>query len=116
LSIQSFWQRQDDADVAIRIDAHVASSVDKANDKLKELLSHFQLRHIKQQKHPEFGDVVYTVPENFVVVFSRREFVFRLRNVGKRLVSSKAFAQAIDKFLMNQFKSQKGRGKRSPAV
>lgn len=113
--IQSFWQRQDDADVAIRIDAHVDSSVDKASDKLKELLSHFQLRHIKQQEHPEFGDVVHTVPENFVIVFSRRKFVFRLRNVGMRLVSSKAFAQAIDDFLMSQLKSRKGRDKRSLA-
>src|SRR5205823_2002565 len=85
-SAHSFWASADDANVAIRVEAHAYSSVRKANHKLKELLSRFQLPDIKRQQHPEFGDVLYTVPRNFVIVFLRREFAFRLRNVGKNVV------------------------------
>jgi hypothetical protein len=106
LSTQSFWRRKDQADITIRIDAYAAASVHQASEKLKKLLSRFQLRHIKQEEHPKFGDVVHSVPEKFVIVFSRHQFVFRLRNVGKRVISCEAFAEAIDDLLISQFESQ----------
>jgi hypothetical protein len=104
-STQSFW-RQADADEAIRIDASVSPSVPQARRRLKQLLSSFELRDIKQQEQPKYGNVVYSVPENFVIVFSRREFVFRLRNVGKSLVSTERFAQVIDNFLTSRFQNR----------
>ena len=66
-SAQSFWRQADD-EKAIRIDASVSSSEPKANRRLKQFLSSFELGDIKQQKHPKYGDVVYSLPENFVIV------------------------------------------------
>lgn len=112
VSAYSFWQSKVESDVALRVEMHLVRSVLKAESKLKQLLSSFQLRHIKKQEDPEFGDVVHTVPGDFVIVFSRGDFVIRLRNVGKRFVSGKRFAQAIDNFLL--IKNHEGSDKRIP--
>jgi hypothetical protein len=99
LFAQSFLRHKKDADEAMQIDAYAASSVDESRAKIKKLVSRFQLPDIKRLAEPDFGDIVYAVPEQFVVLFARSEFVIQIRNVGKRLASSKDLAVEIDHWL-----------------
>jgi hypothetical protein len=101
LFAQSFFRHRKDKNVVIRIDAYASPSVEAARHKLDHLLSRFQLRKI-QKKELDFGDIVWTVPKEFVIVFARRQFVFRLRNVGKTLASGESLARAIDSFLTSR--------------
>jgi hypothetical protein len=114
ISIQSFWRDPDDANVALQIDAHATVTEKTASDKISKLFSRFQLSDIKRQVDPEFGRILYTVPQKFVVLFARGSFVFRLRNVGKTVVSCENFARAIDAFLLRQLESNTTYGIRLP--
>lgn len=100
ISVQSFWINRNTADVALQIDAHVSATEKTASDKIQKLFSRFQLPDIKPQENPDFGSILYTVPEKFVVLFGRGSFVFRLRNIGKTVVSCESFARAIDALLL----------------
>jgi hypothetical protein len=99
LFAQSFLRHKKDADVAMQIDAYAASSVDEARAKTGRLVLRFQLPDIEQLSEPNFGDIVYTVPEQFVTLFARSEFVIQVRNVGQRLASGKDLAVEIDHWL-----------------
>ena len=98
---QSFLRHRDDAQMALRVDAYASPSPDDARHKVKKLLSRFQLLDIERLKHADFGDVVHTVPQRFVVLFARRQFVFQIRNVGKKVVSCEELARQIDEFIIS---------------
>jgi hypothetical protein len=105
LFAQSFLRHKQDTEVAMQIDAYAASSVDESRAKIKNLVSRFQLPDIKRLDEPDFGDIVYTIPEQFVVLFARSEFVIQIRNVGKRLASSKDLAVEIGHWLTAEISS-----------
>jgi hypothetical protein len=102
ISAHSFWSNENLAEARLRVDIYVCLSVALAKEKLMKLVSRFHLPEIAQQKHPNFGNIAYAVPSNFVILFARLEFVFRLRNVGQQIVSCESFARLLDTFLMSQ--------------
>lgn len=99
--VRLFLRNREIADATLRVDAYASPSALAANTKLKKILARFQLLDIKRTKDLGFGDIVHTVPTRFVIVFIRREFVFRIRNVGKKVVSSESAAREIDDFIIS---------------
>jgi len=98
---QLFFRNLEDTNAVLRMDAYASPSVKAARAKLKKILARFQLLDIKRLPAPDFGDIVHTVPTRFVVVFIRRQFVFRIRNVGRKVVSCESAAREIDNFIIS---------------
>jgi len=94
---QTFWQSRNVANrVTIRIESHQRNSLADAHSTVLKLLSRFHLLDIKLQQQATFGDVVFAVPTNFVILFARANMVFLLRNVGSDRTSCEPLARALD--------------------
>jgi hypothetical protein len=98
---QSFWSHESGPDASIGIDAYECASIEQAREMMNTILSTFQLTEIVNQKHADFGNVVFAVPSNFAIVFVRNRFVFRFRNTGVRPVPCDDFARLVDQLLLS---------------
>lgn len=95
--IQSFWSPETKpTDAIIRLEIHQGSSLKDARETIVDLHEGFQLPDITKRESPPFGDEVFSVSSNFVILFSRANLVFLLRNVGETFVSTEFAAVAID--------------------
>src|SRR5262249_15054655 len=60
------------------------------------ILSQFHLQDIRRQEHATYGDVAFSIPTKYVILFARGNLVFLLRNVGKGRASCEPLAKALD--------------------
>ena len=100
--IQAFLRSKNFDKVNIRIDVHERRSLLDAHATVLKILSGFHLLDIVRQEHATYGDVVFSVPTNLVILFARGNLVFLLRNVGKGRAPCEPLAKAIDNLVISK--------------
>jgi hypothetical protein len=97
--LQSFWESGGSSESILRIDAYESHSADAVDDTLLQLLSQFQLPGMQYHDEAGFGDVVFSSGTNLVILFSRANLVFLMRNVGNLPVEILEEARFIDELV-----------------
>ena len=101
--IQTFWKSRNLGNqVTIRIESHERESQRDAYRTVLTLLSQFHLPDITRHTHATYGDVAFSIPTNFVILFARGNLVFLLRNVGKGRASCEPLAKALDEQIISK--------------
>jgi hypothetical protein len=99
--IKSTWQRAEGGtDAAFNIDIFECASRAAAYEALIDVLGEFQSSLITRQEQSSVGDVAFTVPEGYSLLFARANLVVLVRNAGRRLVPVTDLARQFDQDLI----------------
>jgi hypothetical protein len=107
---ESFWKSRTDARNSLAIDAYQCDSQSGAFALAGEIVSTFQLTNLKERT--DFGDLGFTTPDRFALVFFRDVFVFRLRNIGEQQIACDDFARKIDQLIIGHSNTPQSKGEK----
>ena len=101
-SFESLWSRGNAEGELISIRAVECADSATAREQLLEELSNFQSPAIQRRSGPDApGDVAFGLGET-MVVFSRANLVFTVRNAGRSVVPVTPIARSLDAFILRR--------------
>jgi hypothetical protein len=96
--LQSFWQSRTDPNVSCGIDTFAVGPGNSTAPLVENLLGRFHLRPTRMTDSG-FAEEAYASTGRFTIVFAQDEFVFLVRNTGRKTVSTEELARFIDELL-----------------
>lgn len=101
--IDSYWTPiRNQGNVLVEFSAYECDSPHEAHQVLKQLLQRFQAPLTRLRGKSKIGNVGFTYPDKFTVVFRRDNFVVRLTNVGAGVLPVIRLARSVDRSILAQ--------------